>query len=445
MKTKIPPPGDFPEGRLAERKQHLLSEIAGLENARGQARRLPDRPSTRRWRAIPVVALASAVVVALLLVSPWHGSPGLVERARAALGNAPVLHVVIEQPAAGLEPLVDIESGNAQTQRHQTEIWFDQDRGLEKTVEFLNGVLVDEMLETPQGGFTPTGPVITCAWIAAHPVEATKLRVSCNENLENGTTPQHVPERPPSLDARLADFVDHYRSALESGRAHVIGRDRIDGREVIWLRFTWAGATNAQGALTAQDVAVDASTYRPVRLRDAEGSWAADVTLAETLPYSVSLFRRPAQRPPQAASGSSQGRTPIALSDAAGVLRRPPLWLGREWHGLHLDRVEKLDLVTGYGGLTGHAPTHSSAIRLSYSAGGNPGSKPTLLLTEATTCELALFWPCYRPIPSEGHLEKYGFADTALARVHGLYLTITNRSSELDFLTIARSVQELGP
>jgi hypothetical protein len=445
MNTRLPPSPlrDLPPERLAQRREHLLAEITAHRSRRRPT--LLRNLAVRRRRVLP--ALAGALVaasLALLLVSPWEGSPSLVERARAAIGADPVLHIVTEEPNPSIGPVLDIETGKVVPQTRQTETWFDEGRALEKTVQRLNGAVTDEVLETPQGGFTQHGPLITCAWIAAHPVEATKLRVSCNENMENGTTPRHIPETPPTVDARLADFVDHYRSALDSGRAREIGRDTIDGRDVIWLRFTWPGApaTTAQGRPNAQEVAVDASSYRPVRLRNADGSWTVDVTVAETVRYSAALFRRPAQLPPQPSIGTYKGRSPIALSESASVLGRAPLWLGQEWQGLRLVGVEKLDLVTGYGALSGRDPTFSSAIKLSYAAEGSPDDKPSLTIGEATGCEMALLWPCGTPVPSEGQLqERYPLS--TLARMEGLYLTIHSTRADLDPVTIARALKSV--
>jgi hypothetical protein len=455
-KHPLPPLRDLPAGRLAARKGHLLAEIA-REEAPKQAslrRFLPSARSIRGRRAAPVLAATlAAAVVALLLVSPWEGSPSLTERARAAIGDAPVLHVVTEQPGAQFGPLIDIETGKAVPQTRQSEVWFDEGRALKKSIERLDGVVLDETLETQQGGFTPGGPLITCAWIAAHPIEATKLRVSCNENMQNGTTPRHVPEAPPTLDARLAGFVDHYRAALGSGRAREIGRDTVDGRSVVWLRFTWP--TRGPGGTpqsNAQDVAVDASTYKPVRLRSADGTWNADVTVAETLPYNASFFRRPEQAPPSPSSGRTKEQTPIALSQASAVLGRAPLWLGEEWRGLRLVEVTELELVTGYGPLAGLEPTFSKALRLTYAAeDGSRDDGPRVVISEATRCEMGLLWPCGRHVAREGHLQTW-FLGAALARISGLYVTIQSTAPGvdpltpgIDPLTIARSLEPARP
>jgi len=455
MTTKhpLPPLRDLPAGRLAQRKEHLLAEIAREEGSRARSSRLASlRPARRiqRRRAAPVLASAlTTAIVALLLVSPWEGSPSLTERARAAIGNAPVLHVVTEQPGSLLGPLVDIKTGKIVPQTRQAEVWFDEGRALKKTVDRLDGAVLDEVLETPQGGFTQGGPLITCAWIAAHPIEATKLRVSCNENMENGTTPRQIPEAPPTLDARLAGFVDHYRSALDSGSAEEIGRDTIDGRSVVWLRFTWV-SPSAKGKTppqpNAQDVAVDASTYRPVRLRNADGSWTADVTIAETVPYDAFFFRRPEQAPPSPASGRTREKSPIELSQAAAVLGRTPLWLDEKWRGLRLVEVTELELTTGYGPLSGLEPTFSKAVRLTYGTeGGTWDDGPTIIISEATRCEMGLLWRCSPVGPREGQLQEHGFPNTAVARISGLYLTIQSNAPGLVALTIARALERVAP
>ena len=40
----------------------------------------------------------------------------------------------------------------------------------------------------------------------AHPIEATRARVSCNFNGDNGTTPRQIPEEPATLDPALVGF-----------------------------------------------------------------------------------------------------------------------------------------------------------------------------------------------------------------------------------------------
>ena len=157
----------------------------------------------RRAKRLAPLAATLAAVVALLLVAPWQRGPSLVENALAAVGDGPVLYVVVEQPAPE-ESLRDLSTGKVLPRNVRTEIWFDGGRDLKKTLMTLDGAVLDEVLETRQGGWTRGGRVYTCAWIAAHPVEATKARVSCDPSGENGTTPRTVPERPPPSTSRSA-------------------------------------------------------------------------------------------------------------------------------------------------------------------------------------------------------------------------------------------------
>jgi len=151
------------------------------------------RPAStiRRRRAWRLAALAAAAAVlgaavSVALTLPWSERASLVDRALAAVGEKPVLHVVIARPADAPGFLVAIDSGRPIERTERTEIWFDQGRDLRKTVTILDGSVLDATLETDEGGFSRSGPIITCAWIAAHPVEATKMRVSCNLNGDNG-------------------------------------------------------------------------------------------------------------------------------------------------------------------------------------------------------------------------------------------------------------------
>ena len=119
-------------------------------------------------------------------------------------------------------------------------------RGLERTVMLSDGRVLQEELQTPQGAWTGDGPVYTCAWIAAHPVEATAARVSCNASGDNGTIPRRIPEPRPSLDPALAGFVTGYREALADGTARRDGTGTVDGRAVEWLGSGPARSSGSQ-------------------------------------------------------------------------------------------------------------------------------------------------------------------------------------------------------
>jgi hypothetical protein len=156
-----------------------------------------------------------------------------------------VLHVVTEQPSPYrfFQP-VSLTTGQPIPTTLRQEVCFDQGRDLKKTISTINGTVFNELLESREGEFTPSGPIFTGGWVAGHPLEATKARVSCNANMQNGTTPHPIPEPPPTLDLALAGFLDDYRVALTSGQAREIGEGQFDGHEVIWLRVASSGPTN---------------------------------------------------------------------------------------------------------------------------------------------------------------------------------------------------------
>ena len=173
---------------LAERPDLLAIADAVAATQRTQ----PVRRSGRLPVRLVAVAAVLAVAVAVALVSPWSGRGGLVDRALAAIGSGEVIHVVetAEVPGASV---VDLRTGAESPVERTTEIWFDGERGLLRSAQRIGDTVTIETLETPQGAWTQAGRVYTCAWIAAHPVEATKARVSCNASGKNGTTPRQHP------------------------------------------------------------------------------------------------------------------------------------------------------------------------------------------------------------------------------------------------------------
>ncbi len=394
------------------------------------------RRSPARGAVLIAVGASVAAAVALLLVSPWQGRAGLVDRALAAVGDGEVLHLVIDWPqVSGTEQLVDIESGQTISHQKRTEIWFDGERDLKRTITTLDGRTADEALETAQGGWTQGGPIYTCAWIAAHPVEATKARVSCNANMENGTTPRHIPEQPPKLELALAGFVDGYRTALASGRAQQIGTGDLDGRAVIWLRVALDPAAGL--GPTSQEVAIDAQTSKPVEVKYSSGAVAFRVQTAETVPYDAATFRRPVLVEGQGGGNVSPG-TPVALEQAASMLGRPPLWLGRTWDGLRLASVEhhRPRLAFFLGGKK--RVEEADMVSLTYET-ADGGSHVTIY--EADRCVLNAAMACGSEAPGEGQVLLRGLFPSAL-RLGGLWVSVWSgaRDPQLGGLELARAL-----
>lgn len=383
----------------------------------------------RRTRIASIVGALAVVVaaVALLLISPWQGSTSVVQRALAAVGSQPVLHVVIAQSAPPAASILDLNTGQAIPRSLRTEIWFDHQRDLKKTVVTLNSKILDELLETEKGGLSRGGPLYTCAWIAAHPVEATKARVSCNASGNNGTTPREVPEQPPSLDQALAGFVDRYQAALASGEARQIGTGQVDGRDIVWLQF------DAEG--TRERVAVDAQSYRPLLLEANEGAVSFRVLTAETLPYDPSFFTKPEQVRAQS-GGSVSSEVDVSPQQAATSLGGMALWLGGEWNDLKLVGTTMQERTIAYGG--GSQPGRASVIKFTYApvaADGTVDIRASVEIYETTTCLVSVGWTCTPLDPSAADtlglpLGLQGPID--LLHRDGLYVSIWNSgNSEL--------------
>jgi hypothetical protein len=397
----------FVDAEVAEllRESPDLLAIADAIAATQTPPRSATRPRLIRFGLL-AAALAAAAVVAL--AAPWQGrGSGFVERALAALGPGQVVHVVsVSQLPASEE--VNLSSGTSSPVETRTEIWFDGTRHLERVVSSIGGVQVSEELQTPDGAWTDGGPVYTCAWIAAHPVQATKARVSCNANGDNGTTPRKIPEPLPSLDPALAGFVGGYRDALANGNATRDGSDTIDGRSVEWLRFALVdqGPQGATPTQRIERVAVDTQTLKPIRVETTVDGVTQTATIVsiETLdPHGVA-FNRPALTPPseRPTASSVQGQMPASLADATQALGGHLLWPGASVDGVSFGSATVQRIVTGYGKSSGVPFTHSTGVELVYGGPVDVGGSTYVRVRESVRPEMLYGFDGSRQAPPEG-------------------------------------------
>jgi hypothetical protein len=303
---------------------------------------------------------------------------------------------------------------------------------------------LDELLETAAGGFTGGGPVYTCAWIAAHPVEATKAGVSCNASGENGTTPRQIREQPPTLDEALAGFVDRYQSGLASGRVREVARGEVDGREVIWLELPSAEARTG----AAKDrVAIDTDTHKPLLVEAADGAVRFRVLEIETVPFAQSLFTMPEQikDAPGGVGGSVTAKTAISPSRASAALGKPALWLGEEWRGYRLIETNRAELSIGYGPRSEREPTQTIGVEFEYAkltADGAVARDSTFTLRETTICTIHWGWRCDPRNPPPGTMLT-GVPPGALIRTEDLYVSVWDLLGRLEApsLELARALR----
>jgi hypothetical protein len=395
--------------------------------------------------AIPVLA---AALITVVLFAPWQGSgPGLTARALAAVGDEPVLHAVVREQRPVDWYLVDLSTGarSAPPLTVETELWYDRSRGLEHKLTRTNGRLTEDELQTPDGVTTRGGPVFTCAWIARHPVEATRERVSCRLDGENGTVPRKVPEPAPIVDPALGGFVSGYRDALAAGTVREGGEGEIDGRPVSWLELTLEqprppGADRDLEPIRER-VAVDRETYRPLLVR-AEHGVSYEVVTIETVAAQDADFSKPVPLPAEerVSSGTVVAWEEVGLHEARSVLRRQALWAGRQIEGLELVHVEHQILKTGYARNTGLAPRQSEGLELEYKSGA-----AFLTIQEATEPSFAYRWATpdrLWSVPPVGAVRIQPFGWGFLHR-EGLYVSIMSSLGEQAVLAAAKALEPI--
>jgi len=153
------------------------------------------RRQRRRRRIVRVGTLAAVVSAAavLALLQPWSGGgSGLVSQALAAIpGQGPVVHAVLRSPLPGVD-LVDLRTGGAEREEVFSEFWFDPARELLHTLIRRDGVVVADVVASPEKTISAAGRVLGGA--------------------------------SPSLDPALVAFASGYRDALASGSARPLGR-----------------------------------------------------------------------------------------------------------------------------------------------------------------------------------------------------------------------------
>lgn len=398
-------------------------------------------PRGRRRLLLPRLLLTGAAAAAgaatLLLLAPWqqNGHP-FVDRALAAVGNAPVLHTVV-RVQSGLS-LIDVETGREVPQLITIETWYDGERELEHTVFRTDGRLTGEDLLTPEGGVTSDGPVYDCAWIAAHPVEATKAPVSCNAAGRNGTTPRTIPRPPPPINPALAGFIDGYRKALASGTARRVGEGTVGGRLVVWLEL------DVEGGQTER-VALDKESLRPLLIRPESGG-DIEVLSIETVARAAADFSRPRPLPKDERESSGFkvdiSSTQLKATEVASTLPGA-LWLGSAFRGLELVRIERQTLATTYAANAGLERTSGTGVTFFYGEtkpNGDPDfSGEYVRLMESSDPQPA-YWARVPAalVPPAGRVLTLGDSSGFLLR-HGVYVAFQSAGNS-SVLEIARAL-----
>jgi hypothetical protein len=280
---------------IKEKLDELVPEPARISDWQAVLREA--RPRRRSLSVQLAVATGIAVLAALFVVVPWKGSErvGILDRALAAVGDGPVLHVVLRYEPGFTR--VDLRSGKREPIYGEREFWYDQDRRLLHEIRRFGGIVEYE-------------------WVSRQ-------------------------NAPPSELAALTVASREYRSALEAGTARITGQGAIDGERVYWIRVP-----SPRGDGFAWQIAVSRKTYEPVLIRSSfegrtgvaehvlrlERMTAGDADLDE-----ADVTSSPTKDPSgNAGNLVGSGTVRIPLEEAAKTLGRAPLWLGRDYAGLPL-------------------------------------------------------------------------------------------------------------
>jgi hypothetical protein len=349
----------------------------------------------RRRRRVPTgrilvaAAAAGAIALAVTLVPGRvadRSEMGFVELALAAVSDGPVLHAVIEVSEFD-STLIDLRSGQTTLEVPRAELWFDGEQKRRRGRLTIGDSLV----------FDRVG-------------EASML------------------------DPVLAGFASRYREALESGEARVVGETTVDGRRAVLLRIT------LEPGEFAQEVAVDAETYRPLQFRFVPGpgrdkSWTRIVSI-ETIERNPRDFASPEQPLPHGGLAEKEGQ--VTVEKASTALGRPALWPGREIDGVELRQIELLRVKTRW---SDHRQTTKPALVFEY------GDSLTMSVG-LSAHEMPLVGPMPHQRVPEGKLrliEMNRWADEWFGTLErdGLYIKFESPQRDL-IVAAAKALKPLG-
>src|SRR5436190_358329 len=318
-----------------------------LGNARARSR--------RRLRPVAAATIAAAVLavgLVALLAPSRHGGGSIVDRALAAIGNGPVLHVVTRSPYPRYT-LIHLKTGERRQVYDEIEEWSDLKRGVHSIGRAEGRVVYDSV------------------W--------------------------GVPERDPALTA----FMTGYREALSSGDARVVGDGDVGGMPVYWLQIGSPDSPEAEAQ--NHEVAVDKETFAPVALRWVHGGEPArlePILKIDAEPEGAGNFDGVPKPAPSPSRGDVVESTTIGVGDAASVLDTPAVWAGRDVSGLPLSLVRRQELKMAYAPEDNLPPETAVGLELVYGAVVNEhldASGDFVQITEASSPVFAYGWTAADP------------------------------------------------
>jgi hypothetical protein len=347
--------------KTVERPLIVDHEVAELLSAQPDLFAIADAVSAtqsvrrRRVRGSVVAAIAAAlgaIGLAVALVGPsGPGDAAIVGRALAAVGEGRILHVVAR--IGPQDEAIDLRTGQTIHPYQVVEEWYEPGVGLRARI-----------------------------------IESNAYRSKPLPSLR---------EVPSNYVQALNGFTSRYRQALDSGRATVDRRGSLLGKRVIWLRFK--AASRSVGGIEIRseptyEVAIDASNYRPLYLQQLDSGGRPVATTEMYLLSVQQVTSVPRSAPPAPLPSGMHTMAgidnvgPLTPGQAATFMTQPGLWLGSEFAGLPLVRIQGQRYSYGQAERFSDIKRHWHGIQLIYGSVNQYGRpvdrKPWVELDEQT-------------------------------------------------------------
>lgn len=237
--------------------------IEGEHERRGRAlRRIRRRPG---YIVLAAAALAAAAAAALFVSTPWNSSPGVLERAQAALTPpaGTILHEKSEMTWISTDPACTVTRG-------PSEIWIDQEPP-HRYRALLNDLPAEPPLD-PRALVCSKGTKSELGGTLDPHCSATGCEPSLRFTPPNTFSHQQILFRPES-----GDFGTMVRDGISAGLAHDEGKTQLGGRTVERIRLDPPRACPAYGCPREPTyLYVDPDTFYPVEIHgfaDLAGLW----------------------------------------------------------------------------------------------------------------------------------------------------------------------------
>ena len=351
-------------------------------------------------RGVPASVVALAACLLIVLAWPFGGSgrSGVLDRALAALGHGPVLHVVREGGWGGT--LVDLGSGARTEYPGIDEDWYDAGRNLQRHVLRLGGVVQDDA--------------------SFHPSRA---------------------------PADIVGLAKRYRESLQNGSAVVASEGDVDGTSVDWIKVLSELLPDvADGKLHewAQEIAVSRDTFEPVATRDLRdgvdsGDSLQRIRKLEYVSEDAAGFRNPDEPRVLGPFAFSAGfDDELSIAQARAVL--PDfVWPGDEVAGLPFARAAKLEYKSGYDRARGTWANVMTGVALAYGRLADPRARRfdggSVVVRETPRRPIAGASVAFTPPPGKAYVSH----GSAVLESHGVFVQV-QAPDDATALAAARAV-----